>query len=359
MTKRLLILNGLACLMVPFHHAAAYGLSAMFLWTDRYRAVTVPNYDQLGSLSYYLLMISRELHSFAIPAFLFVSGFFLAFMARGKKAEVGWQMVSGRIKILLPPLILWTFLRYVLLRHPPTSLDDILNPYWFIVLLIQYYLLAPVLLPIAQRNWKLLLAGTIVIQLAVWSLRYPFFLGLDFPGLQLLIKLTPRWLFPMYLFNFSLGMVAGLNLKPFKGWLGKVKWGLLAVLIGSALLTFVEYEIADRFLVSSWIGSNFTGLVDLVYATSFSLCFLAFEDVSLPFSRPLSELGTRSLGIYLVNIPAIYVVAVLLYDLAPWTLGNQVVYQTLLIAAGLGGPILLMELMRRSKIRGAYRYVFG
>ncbi len=79
MVRRLLLLNGLATLGVAIHHAVAYGFLAMFTWTNAYRDVTVPNYDMLGSPSYYALIITRQLDSFAIPAFFFMSGFFVAF----------------------------------------------------------------------------------------------------------------------------------------------------------------------------------------------------------------------------------------------------------------------------------------
>ena len=66
--------------MVPLHHSTAYGLQAMFEWTNRYRDVAVPNFDQLGTLPYYVLMFARQFDAFGVPAFLFVSGFFIAFM---------------------------------------------------------------------------------------------------------------------------------------------------------------------------------------------------------------------------------------------------------------------------------------
>jgi len=205
MTRRLLILNGLAALMIPLHHAAAYGLQAMFLWTDRYRPVEVPNYDQLGSFAYYALMISRELHSFAVPAFMFVSGFFIAFMGKRSAEKLKWNMGLPRIKALLPPLILWTVFRFILVPQEPT-VDQVLGTYWFIVLLIQYYLLSPWLVALAKTRWRLLLIGSALIQLVAQGLRYPHFLGIDVPGLDLMLKLTPLWSFPYLLFNFSLGI---------------------------------------------------------------------------------------------------------------------------------------------------------
>ena len=46
MNKRLLMLSGLAITAVAVNHAANWGFIALFWWTDRYRAVAVPNYDQ-------------------------------------------------------------------------------------------------------------------------------------------------------------------------------------------------------------------------------------------------------------------------------------------------------------------------
>ena len=133
-SKKLLILNGLAIIAVPLHHAAAYGLQAMFYWTDRYRPVSVPNFDQINSISYYVTTAIRQLDAFSVPAFLFISGYFIAFMARGEKSEVTWSLVTARVKTLLPPFLIWTVIRYALLRDFPSSIDDVLDPYHFIPL---------------------------------------------------------------------------------------------------------------------------------------------------------------------------------------------------------------------------------
>jgi hypothetical protein len=89
------------------------------------------------------------------------------------------------------------------------------------------------------------------------------------------------------------------------------------------------------------------------------LCFLAFDTISIPFQKQLSNIGGKSLGIYLANIPVVYATAVLLYRFAPWTLGYQVIYQLILITFGLGVPLLMMRLIRQSPARRYYRYVFG
>ena len=76
MVRRLPLLNGLAALASVLYHSTSWGFVAMFWWTHRYLAVSVPNFDQLGSLSYYGLRVIEQLIAFAIAAFLFISGFF-------------------------------------------------------------------------------------------------------------------------------------------------------------------------------------------------------------------------------------------------------------------------------------------
>ena len=51
-----MLLNGLAILAVVFNHASGWGYTAMVYWADRYRPVTVPNFDQVWSPSFYGLI---------------------------------------------------------------------------------------------------------------------------------------------------------------------------------------------------------------------------------------------------------------------------------------------------------------
>ncbi|HIP73435.1 MAG TPA: hypothetical protein EYH05_18815, partial [Anaerolineae bacterium] len=97
-------LNGIAILFVIFFHAAGWGFTAMFAWTPRYLPVSAPVYDQVGSLSYYWLRLVEQIVVVAIPAFLFVSGYFMAFSA-GRRDNVTWKQIGGRVKMLLFPYI--------------------------------------------------------------------------------------------------------------------------------------------------------------------------------------------------------------------------------------------------------------
>lgn len=358
MTKRLLLLNGVAAFGVATYHAAAYGFSAMFEWTDRYQPVSVPNYDQIGSMAYYFLLLVRQLDAFVIPAFLFVSGFFIAFAARGEPATIKWDIVWARVKTLLPPLIIWTAIRCLLLRQPPSTIHDILRPYYFLVLLIQFYLLSPLIVRLAQQHMRLLLVGALLIQGSAESLFFLGNLGVSSPALEAVKSLLPLWFFPLRLFWFTVGVVAGFQRERLS-LLSRYRWGLLVAVILMGSLTLFEYGLFARWMGQPWLGPSFRGLSSNLYALVFIFCFLAFENFTPPLSKQLLELGAKSLGIYLVNIPAIYVIAVLMYRWTPWLLGQQFLYQAVLISVGTALPLLLMELVRRSPARGYYRYLFG
>ena len=67
MARRILLLSGLAILAVVLNHAGGFGQIAMFLWADRYRPVSVPNWDQLGTPVHYALLTIRSVGVFAVP----------------------------------------------------------------------------------------------------------------------------------------------------------------------------------------------------------------------------------------------------------------------------------------------------
>ena len=359
MVKRLLVLNGLAALMVVVYHAASYGFNAMFLWTNRYQPVAVPNYDQLGSLSYYILILVRQIAEFAIPGFLFVSGFFIAFAARASRAGINSDFIASRVKKLVIPFVIWTVVAIVLLRRFPPTVEQILSMYYYIPLIIQFYLLSPLIVPLARKHWQVLLIVAAVLQLGIQGLRHLQVLGISLPGLDLMIRLTPMWFFPGHLFFFSIGVVAGVHLKAFSVWINRYRWVLLSATVILLVLSVVEYQEMAYLAGEKWVGPAFSGLSRTLFAMAFVLAFLAFDKVRLPLSDKISYLGEKSLGIYFVNIPAIYLIAVLLYRGLPWMLGKQILYQPVLILFGLSVPLVLMAFFSKSPGRRVYRYLFG
>jgi membrane-bound acyltransferase YfiQ involved in biofilm formation len=168
-----------------------------------------------------------------------------------------------------------------------------------------------------------------------------------------------RWIFAGSLLHFSLGLVAGLNVEAAAQWLYRRRWWLLAVVIATLSFSLVEYELLAQWSGREWLGPNNPGIARFAYASLVAPCFLGFAATRLPLSKHLAYLGENSLGIYLANIPFAYSTAVIMYRLTPAVLGAQLVYQAVLILAGLGGPLILMWLWKRLRVRRYYRFAFG
>jgi peptidoglycan/LPS O-acetylase OafA/YrhL len=369
MVRRLLYLMGLAVLCVVLYHASGWGFIAMFWWTDRYLPVAVPNFDQLGSASYYALRIIEQLIIFAIPSFLFVSGFFLAFATGRNRNTIGWDVVFTRVKNLLIPYLLWSCLILALemIQGRDLTASEFLrilltgqatDAYYFIPVLIQLYLLAPFLIPFARNRWKTALLITGLFQVFILGLRYAMILGLEASLLQPFYFLTRSWLFTGFLFWFMFGIVFGFHSAEIKAAFIRLRWAALAGLAVFFVIGVFEWELLLRASGEQWIAPEET-LIDQVYAGLFLIAFLGLEQVALPEMKAISQIGTKSFGVYLVHSLALIYTAKLVYHFAPALLGVQCVFQPLLYLAGLGIPLLLMEIVARSPARRFYSYLFG
>src|SRR5687768_155227 len=125
MIKQVLLLNGLAAAMVPLHHASAYGLRVMFFWTSRCRPEDLERCAPLDVLSAQALLIIRQLDVFAVPAFLFVSGFYVALTGAGSSPSKNWRMVLPRVKYLGIPFVIWMPMHFVVIERLPRSIDEV------------------------------------------------------------------------------------------------------------------------------------------------------------------------------------------------------------------------------------------
>lgn len=369
MIRRLLLLNGLAAIGAVANHATGWGFTALFWWTHRYLDVIVPDFSQLGSFSYYFVRAIEQFIMFSVPAFLFVSGFFIAF-ATGRKATVEWSVIIARSKSLIIPYILWTLA--IILLHTAQgaryTLDGVVTtilfgraspPYYYVPLLLQFYLLSPlVIIPLARKNWRALLLIAFMLQLIPFLANYPGFLGLNNDLARTITRLTPSWFFPGHALWFTIGVIVGFNLTPFKNALQKWKWALLGGTLFFYALAFAEFEWLFRQSGQDWLPPAFT-IFDAFYAACFIFTFMAFDKSRLPLQTQLGEIGPKSYGIYLVHAPVLEVTARLCYHFLPWLLGIQLLFQPTLILAGLLIPLILMGLLNRTPARRYYQYVFG
>jgi fucose 4-O-acetylase-like acetyltransferase len=369
MTRRFLQLNGLAIIGAVAYHATGWGYVAMFWWTHRYRGVTPPNFDQMGSAAYYGLRTIEQLIAFGVPAFLFVSGYFAAFAGGRSSGSVGWGFVARRIRSLAIPYVLWSMAMMAIealegRTYSPLgflrtiAFGEATPAFYFVPLLCQLYLLSPLLIPWARTKWKALLLGTAILQTAVHIARYGAILGAGGMGSEVFSAISPGWFFPGNIFWFSLGAVVGYHQREAAEFLARFRKLWIGGVVALLPLGILEWEALLRRSGEVWLTPKET-VVDNLYALMFILAFLSLVSLEHPLSKPTSDLGARSYGIYLVHPLALTLAARATYHLAPWMLGVQLLFQPLLLAAGLGIPLLLMAVVRRSPARWSYQFQFG
>ena len=370
MTKRVGLLMGLCILCVVVSHAAGWGQIAMFNWTDRYRPVTVPNFDQLGTLPYYVLLVIRQLTAFAVAGLLFASGFFIAYAARGNRATVSWTMVKVRIVNLLVPYAIWSLVCLAgdalegIVYSPVEYLERFVigtadgGSYYFVPLLCQFYLLSPFIVRLAKTRWRLLLLAATLIQLGAFGVNYlhlsPFAARIPVTTSWL----TRQWLFFSWAVYFPLGVVCGSHVESVKRQLVRFRWGLLALVFILGVLSIVEPEIIYRTFGKDWRFMPLT-ITTALYSVAFTLCFLAFSESALPFSRAFYKLGAKSYGIYLLHLQVMEFAARVIRQMLPGLLAYQLVFSFIIFIIGLGVPLLFMTAVAWSPARRYYRYLFS
>jgi membrane-bound acyltransferase YfiQ involved in biofilm formation len=366
MYKRLLALNGLAILAVAANHATGWGVTAMVWWADRYRPVSVPYNDAVETRAYDATILVQLLATFAIPAFLFVSGVFAAYAAQGAGQRLTWKVVRVRIVGLLIPYGIWSLVVFVkeLLQGEAYTLAEYLlrlavlgagSGYFFIPVLILFYLISPLLVPWAGRRWKWLLAISALVQLMPMSIRYLGLLPVEIPGLEQLAAWVPDRLIIRWAFFFPLGLVVGLHIEHLGPWLHARR----RLLLGAAALAAILYVAEYALLFHAPAGELVISISFCIYSVAVILAFLSLGEDRLPWSRWLTQLGIRSYGIYLIHAMVMEIGARLLYHLAPWILGIPILFQPLLVAMGVGVPLMMMTAVARSPLRWSYRSLFG
>lgn len=391
MVRRFLYLSGLAIFAVVLNHSVGQVFVAMFYWTDQYRpGVGVPNFDQIGSAAYYILRMMEQLAIFGVPAFVFISGYFIAFATPRARSTVPWSIIWGRIKNLGIPFLLWSVV-YLLINmllfvreNKPVdgySLGGVLAAlrseytlweivvqvitgrttpaFYYIPILIQLYIISPLLIPLAKKHWKLLLIVAALLHIfIVGVLRYPQIIQMEVRYFQFFDLLNKSWVFPGFLLWFVLGIIVGFHLPSFKPILVKARWFLLAGLVSLFIIGLVEWEVLFQYSGEAWINPRET-VIDNLYALVFILVFVAFEKVKLPSALQISNVGIKSYGVYLVHSLVLLITSKVIYNLAPTLLAFPFIYLLILVVTGLGVPLVLMGLVNKLPLRRYYEYIFG
>jgi surface polysaccharide O-acyltransferase-like enzyme len=350
------VLRGLAILAVVCNHASWMGLSLIE--------------EEGRSSAAYGLIALTQLTAFAVPSFLFLSGYFVAYAARGDPPSLGWRVIGARLETLLWPYLIWSSLIYIsqIVMGRGYSLIEfgrrlilgqVAAPYFFIPLLVQLYLLAPIIVRYAKRHSVLLLVVCAAVQLMAMGLFYLRIYNVPLPALfEALVDVGPV-LFMNGTLSFALGAVVWHNRRAFRSRLAPLKWWLLGVAVVFGLLSIFESEIAIRYVDMLPEARSTFKLTSTLCALSAILFVVALDRVRFPLANWIEEIGAQSYGVYLVHYHVLLYALRGIRQFVPWLSSQQWLLQIVLNAVGLAVPLLLITCLARSPLRRYYRLLFG
>ena len=346
-------LRGLAILGVVLNHANWHVLS-------KFTPGEVPGY---------LFVASDQVCKFAIPAFMFIAGYFIAYATSGGKHDLRWAVIRARLENLLWPWLIWSVVLMIgqSFQGRPISLTEFLRTlfvhYYFIPLLSSYYLLAPLVVKWARSATRMLLIGALIVQLLTMAL---FYGRVYYPNFPAVLK---SWvdLGPLQYLRFALYFPAGVVFGMFPR---RVKDSLTRLIEVRSVLPWLTLLLFGLAVAEAAVAYNMGGEVwpqggdqakfsSALFSIALILCFTVYDRLSVPFNRTVNELGTRSYGLYLCHYPILGIMARVIKHIAPWVASQGWLFLPLLFGLTVALSMLLMEGVAKLPARRFYRYLFG
>lgn len=306
----------------------------------------------------FILTLLQAFGVFAVPIFLFISGAFIAYAARGKTG-LSLNFLRSSLQHILLPYLFWSIIFYAIVyfqyRETFTPLGYVKNlitgyPFHFVPLLILFYVASPLLIALARRYGFILLLAIGLYQLALLGIRDPAIFPLRFPS-------AARFLFPPVIGNtfadwgifFPMGLVFSLHAARLKPHLQRWQW----VFLGATIVIFIAGLLhTQSILYAPWAR--------FICPFTFLFVLPLISRRAIPWVSQLEQVGKRSYGLYLTHLIVIDLLLLLVRFTVPSLLQFQWVLVPILLAAGLALPLYAMSaIARQSTGRKVYRYVFG
>lgn len=307
-----------------------------------------------------LLTALQAFGAFAVPTFLFISGAFISYAARGKSA-LSLKFIWGSVKHILWPYLIWSLVFYLTVlvtRQEQQSVGGYVksllvgNPYHFVPLLIFYYIISPFLVIMGKRfGWLLLLAIGLYQLFLLYAVKPADAFGLmNPPGWTW--YLTPpvlRTTMADWAIYFPMGLIFSMHNTALKPRLQRWQWVSL-----TAVVLFFALGILNAFGVVAAPWARFLAPVPLMFLLPI------INRSTIPAVARFEQVGRRSYGIYLLHFVVLDWVLFLFSRLVPGLIHWPVIVMPLLFVVALWVPLTMMEMAaRRPSTRKVYRYVFG
>jgi surface polysaccharide O-acyltransferase-like enzyme len=344
MNKQFSALSGVAILLIVLNHTIEMDLNAPL-------GYGTPHVD---GWTWIILSLMQTLGFFAVPIFLFISGAFVAYAARGNRAQLANKFMIRSLGHICWPYVFWSAAFYALIflqfgkKFPLQGYTKNLlvgYPFHFIPLLIFFYLLSPLLVRLSRRYGLLLIAGIAVYQVCLLVLSLT-------DGCQAWLKIFAppviRNNLTQWAVFFPLGLVYGMHIDSILPSLRRTRWLLL-------FATVVFFVLSSL----SWRFSPYLSLCRFLSTFAAVLLLPVIERQSIPQANLLESIGKRSYGIYLSHLIVLDLTLLSLATIRPWLMDYRILFLPILYFIAIRLPLLLMSGLARSPGRPAYRYIFG
>lgn len=321
--------KGLAIIAVVFAHATAFG------WVF---------FDKPGEyFNAYYGVITRGFEYFALPTFVVVSGFWFGTLTFSSWADYTSFLRKRVLRILLPYLF-WSILlaSWQSLRGgfsvPDFAAKVLLGqadgPYYFILLMLQFYVLTPVFLRMSRTTAGLIaiIAAHVAILLGWYYVRFAFN-----PDLHYSVMKLP---FITWLSLFPLGMWMRNHTQS-------VDKLTLPFLIACALVLYaVVMAESELYLRKGWLELAISDirLTAMFYGVIVVLIFFQFRNKEWPSF--LVTLGDYSFGIFFIHGTLLRGFAKI-FSKVPGLFEMQPVFQSLVALATLFACYIVIYTSRR------------
>lgn len=305
-TQEIELLRGFAILAVICLHTTVY-------------FTKITNFNDIVAT----IVTIRELSDFAVPTFIFVSGFVLSLKYKGNFTKNLFYI--KRAKSILPQYLLVSvvylmeplkILQSGVIKIP--SLSDILfkifsasssGHLWFIAVIIELYLVYPYIVDIyskfASYNKSILLLVIAGIIQESWM----FFKSMIIGSLDPTYNIIINRIFFSHIFYFVFGIYVCQNYSEIKKKILKSKQNLLAISIILTLLISANWiigiiqcgtyqNISKLFLIIPYMIAPI--YYSLIFMTILAIC-ISMSETKNNYSHFVLELGKYSFGIYLIH----------------------------------------------------------
>jgi len=348
MSRQFVAFSGLAMVLIVLNHSIQLGVEA----------TVAAGYAAPGGWGRFLLTLLQGLGVFAVPIFLFISGAFVAYAAKGA-SRLSVKFVWNSIRHILWPYLIWSILFYALIYFhggQAFSFTGYLKnlatgyPFHFVPLLVLFYVASPVVIPAARRHPWLLLGAIGVYQLLLIAIRNPDLFAVSLPGLvSLLDPPVVGGTFADWGVYFPLGTVFGLHASSLRPRLARLKWAFALVALALFILGLLH---ATGVANAPWAR--------LIVPLPFIFIVPVVQRASIPAVQQLEKIGKRSYGLYLTHLIVLDLLLWAIELLAPELFAYQLLLLPFLFAVGLAVPVIIMsDMAQRKPSRKVYRYVFG